>query len=502
MRSFGRSLRHCARSGADLVRRVAAHLGLARDPPERDLARPDPDRDGADEVARLQRVVARLEGDLAAMRMQDPQTGLPNRTSLLREIRQRLDGTGGWDAFWVVAARFWQLEQLSHSLGGQAASAVMKEASARLRASVGPGASIARIGERELGLLLPASEPLTAAEIGRRLLAVIEDRFEVAGQGVYLHAVLGLANSSDAREEASDLLDKAALAADEALARDEKCVAFREETQEKVTTQLQLEADLQKALENGEFRLHFQPIVSALEGNIVGFEALLRWLHASGSMIPPDQFIPIAESAGYMAGIRDWVFKTGIEQSRRLRTVLADPVYLTMNLTPRDLNPEFCSAILNLVDEAGLAPEGIGVEITETAVVRDFRLAAQLIEQLSERGVRVLLDDFGTGYSSLSYLRQLPLHGVKIDRSFVHRMAFDARDFGLVRSIVSLVHYLGMECVAEGIETQEQLELIAMIDCNYWQGNLFSEPVPASAAEALARRRAPLVSAGSDLPGG
>jgi EAL domain-containing protein (putative c-di-GMP-specific phosphodiesterase class I) len=190
---------------------------------------------------------------------------------------------------------------------------------------------------------------------------------------------------------------------------------------------------------------------------------------------------------GQMARISDWVLRQGIAHGQQFARLRAEPIYITINLTPRDLNRELCNRLFGLLDAAGLPPQCVRIEITETAVVRDFRIAARLIAELNERGVRVLLDDFGTGYSSLSYLRDLPFHGVKIDKSFIHRMTTEARDFGLVKSIVGLVHYLGMECVAEGIETQEQLDLVAMMNCNYWQGYLYSKPLPASEIEPLIR---------------
>jgi EAL domain-containing protein (putative c-di-GMP-specific phosphodiesterase class I) len=262
---------------------------------------------------------------------------------------------------------------------------------------------------------------------------------------------------------------------------------FRPGAKEERISVLQLEADLQAAIDAEDLRLYFQPIVSVVEGNVVGFESLLRWQHPTESWIGPDRFIPLAENMGQMARISSWVLRQGVAHSKQFAHLRQDPLYVTVNLTPRDLNREVCNQLFALLESSGLPPECIRVEVTETAVVRDFRIAARLIAELNERGVRVLLDDFGTGYSSLSYLRDLPFHAVKIDRSFIQRMTTEARDFGLVRSIVGLVHYLGMECIAEGIETQEQLDLVAMTDCNYWQGYFFSPPVPASQVEPLVR---------------
>jgi predicted signal transduction protein with EAL and GGDEF domain len=437
------------------------------------------------EILRLEETRARLETNLVTMRTRDSLTGLPSRDAFVDALDDRLgegyDGVG----FWVGVVRLSQFERLSHSLGASAAADLMVQVSARIEAVYGAAASISRVGDQEIGFQISHEDAHDAAVAGAKLLRLIEDRFTVGKQGIYLHAVIGLAEVRKGARGGSELLDQAGLAADEAIANGEKWVAFRVERHEEVIGLMQLEADLQGAVRNDEFRLYYQPVVSVMEHGIVGIEALIRWFHPSGTVILPERFIPIAESKGDMATISEWVFRTGIDQIKRWQSLFDTPFYISMNLTPRDLNADFCETIFRLIDAAGISPDQVGVEITETAVVRDFKHAAQLIGRLSEHGVRVLLDDFGTGYSSLSYLRELPFNYVKIDKSFVHRMAFDSRDFGMVRSIISLVQYLEMECVAEGIETQEQRDLIAMIDCDYWQGNLFSKAVPATEIEEL-----------------
>jgi EAL domain-containing protein (putative c-di-GMP-specific phosphodiesterase class I) len=478
----------------ETARRRKEELGLLR----RQL------QDKNAEVDELETSRAELEGQLVTSLTLHLPTGLPNRTNFIEQLKQRLSGNDAKSraGIWIVAVRLWQLEQLSHSLGASAAHELMKQAAARLQAVVGTYAQIARIGDRELGLFISKRAESDLNAVGAALLDAIEDRFSVCGQSIYLHAVLGIAAGSEVVDRIAESLDKASLAADEAIAKGEPWIVAREEAQEERMSMLQLEADLHKAIDGNEFRLHFQPIVSVSEGSIAGFEALLRWQHSSGSMINPDRFIPLAESLGQMPRISEWVLREGVGRAKQWLDLTTRPLYLSMNLTPRDLNPEFCTAILHFIEAAHVPAECVRVEVTETAVVRDFQFAARLIGELSERGVRVLLDDFGTGYSSLSYLREMPFHGVKVDKSFVHRMVLEARDFGLVRSIVSLVHYLEMECVAEGIETQEQLDLITMIDCDYWQGNLFSKPVPSSSVEALLQRHAPAVTGGFKVLGG
>lgn len=448
-------------------------------------------REKETEISRHAAARTRLEQQLKLMRTRDPGTGLPNRSAFAENLQRRLDSLErSRDPLWLAVVRLWQFDQLRDSLGESIATELMREVASRITRAFGTHVELSRIGDKEFGLIIPSSASLTAGGTASRLIGIIEDQFKIGTQGVYLHAVVGLATSETGIDDASELIDSAGLAADDAIARGEKWVSFREERQEEVVSRLQLDADLQLAVSNGEFLLYFQPVVDVATRSIVGFEALLRWAHPSGSLILPDQFIPVAEGNGIMAQISEWVFRTGIKQIGAWRDLLRPGMYVSMNLTPRDLNPAFCAEVVGMVEEAGIAPEHVGVEITETAVVRDFKQAAVLIRELSDRGIRVLLDDFGTGYSSMSYLRDLPFNCVKIDKSFIHRMAIESRDFGLVRSIVGLVQYLEMECIAEGVESREQLDLIAMIDCNYWQGNLFSRPAPPNEIEELLRQHA------------
>lgn len=439
------------------------------------------------ELSNLLRSRSQLETQLVNSLTVDLHTGLPNRTSFVEHTqsqlaKSRLKSSGG---ILLATLQFAKLEELNNSMGASVAEAVMSQAADRVQRNLGSSSYLARTGEKELAICLPLSEVEDQSEFAGTLLESVQDRFTVGKRVVYLPACVGIATSPDGYEHGPELLTKASLAANAAVADGQRWSAFRLEAKEQRISLLQLEGDLQSAIDNRELRMHFQPIVSVNEGTVVGFESLLRWRHPTESWIGPDKFIPLAESMGQMHRITEWVLQQGIAHSRQWLPLREIPIYVTVNLTPRDLSRELCTHLFDSLAATHLPPECIRVEITETAVVRDFRIAARLISELNERGVRVLLDDFGTGYSSLSYLRDLPFHAVKIDKSFIHKMTTQARDFGLVRSIVSLVHYLGMECVAEGIETQEQLDLVSMMDCNYWQGYLFSRPVPASEVEAL-----------------
>lgn len=428
---------------------------------------------------------ARLEGQLASSMSIDLETGLANRASFVANVQMELarcrrEANGG---LIVAVVQFFKLESLSQSMGTAAAQEVIGQAIDRLQPFISMECRLGRIGEKELALSMPANAT-DPGDVADRLLAALGDGFSVGKRSVYSPAAVGFAVTDDGYEHGPDFVTRASLAATTAMEAGERWSVFVQETREERISLLQLEADLQSAIDHDDLLLYFQPIVSISTGGVVGFESLLRWRHPTESWIGPDRFIPLAESMGQMARISQWVLKKAVQSAAqwvRLRDV---PVYVSVNLTPRDLSRETCNLLFELLDSAGLPPECIRIEITETALVRDFNLAARLIAELNERGVRVLLDDFGTGYSSLSYLKDLPFHTVKIDRSFIERMTTEARDFGLVRSIVGLVHYLGMECVAEGIETQEQLDLVGMADCDCGQGYYFSRPV---APESVAR---------------
>ena len=439
-----------------------------------------------DELAALVETHSKLETRLTSSLTIDIATGLQNRKSFIDQLQERLKTTRltSAGALIVLVVRFRQLHEISHSMGSTFGDRLLTQAAERLTRASNSDCFLARVSENELALILDGSEE-EPGDISERLLSVLDERFDIGPRALFSPACIGFAASPDGYEYPEEFLSKASLAADAALEDQKRWSAFRLETKEKRIDMLRLEADVQTAIRQEEFQLHFQPILSVAEGSVVGFEVLLRWHHASGSWIGPERFIPLAEEIGQMGRLSEWVTRKTIAQGRHWLDALQQPIYLTLNLTPRDLSREFCDRLFDEISAAGLPPERLRVEVTESAVVKDFRVAARLISELNERGIRVLLDDFGTGYSSLSYLRDLPFSAVKIDKSFIRKMTSEARDFGLVRSIVSLVHYLGMECVAEGIETQEQLDLIEIANCNYWQGFLFSAAVPADRVPEL-----------------
>jgi EAL domain-containing protein (putative c-di-GMP-specific phosphodiesterase class I) len=252
---------------------------------------------------------------------------------------------------------------------------------------------------------------------------------------------------------------------------------------------LQLETDLRRAMDRQEFFLHYQPMVSLITGKLCGFEALVRWRHPERGIIPPADFIPVAEETGLIVPIGQWVLREACSQLRRwqLHAVSNEPLSMSVNLSSKQFaHPGLLEQIIQILVMTGLDPRALKLEITESVVMENVEAAAGMLERLRALGVELSIDDFGTGYSSLSYLHRLPIDTLKIDRSFVGRIE-ESDNKEIVRTIVTLARTLGKGVVAEGVETREQLSLLRELNCDSAQGYLFSRPVNPDAALDLIR---------------
>jgi Amt family ammonium transporter len=249
-----------------------------------------------------------------------------------------------------------------------------------------------------------------------------------------------------------------------------------------------LEHDLRRAIERSELRLHYQPLVSLGTGEVVGMEALLRWEHPTRGLIPPLSFIPLAEETGLILPIGRWVIETACHRLRdwQRRLPAAAGLSISVNLSARQFAESgLIGTIAGILDHAGLDPACLELEITESVVMDQSEASVERLQGLRALGVQLALDDFGTGYSSLSYLRRLPLDTIKVDRSFVSGLGTDPADTPIVQAVISLAHGLGIDVVAEGIETAAQATSLQELDCDRGQGYLFSRPLPEAAMEAL-----------------
>jgi EAL domain-containing protein (putative c-di-GMP-specific phosphodiesterase class I) len=346
------------------------------------------------------------------------------------------------------------------------------------------------LGGDEFAILLDGLEDWTiATSVAERVQNELLKPFSLNGHEVYTTASIGIRLSADGRDDAENMLRDADTAMyrakDNGKARHE---LFHSTMHTRAVALLKLETDLRRAIEREEFCVHYQPIISLENEVLVGFEALARWNHPERGLVPPDEFIPLAEETGLITEIGAWVLRESCSQLRKWQTALGrEALTMSVNLSGKQLTQtDLIQQIQTILQETDLNPTWLRLEITESVVMENAELATNTLLQLRKLGVHLSIDDFGTGYSSLSYLHRFPVNTLKIDRSFIGRMAKGDENSEIVRTICTLANNLGMEVVAEGVETREQLELLRSLHCEYGQGYLFSKPVDAQAATVLA----------------
>ena len=268
---------------------------------------------------------------------------------------------------------------------------------------------------------------------------------------------------------------------------------------QKVLQRLDIENSLRRAIEREEFVLFYQPQVDIKTGKIVGLEALLRWYHPDYGLVPPMEFIPIAEESGLIVAIGEWVLKTACIQNKKWLDMGMEPQLISVNLSARQFQQHNVVEVIDRIRcDSGLAPELLALEITESTAMKDLSFTIDVLSQLRKKGIRVSLDDFGTGYSSLNYLRQLPIDTLKIDKSFVRDITANSKEEAIAKTVISLAHKLNLTVVAEGVETWEQLLFLKKEGCDKVQGYLFSKPLPAEDIEKILRSKDGFILEGKD----
>ena len=435
----------------------------------------------------LGRVVERdrARQDVAHHAMHDALTGLPNRVLLLDRLRSAL--ARGQRSACQVAVLFIDLDRfksINDADGHKAGDAVLMETAQRLDGVLRPGDTIARLGGDEFVVLCEdIDDERMAMEIAERFqLQLLRPYTGPHGQEHLVSASIGIALSGDAVGPEALLAD-----ADAAMYRAKKRGGgrhelFNEEMRDLLLSRIRIERDLTRALSNNELRLHYQPVVSLTGEAVTGVEALIRWEDPAHGLRSPAEFIPVAEETALILRLGEWVLHAACRQAASWRAELADdaPLPVNVNLAARQVGDEqLCPTGAAAREQSGLDPADLALEVTETALVDDSEVPARNLERLREMGVRVLLDDFGTGYSSLSYLQRFPIDVLKIDRSFIARLGQEDSAEAIVGAIVGMGHALGIQVVAEGIETRTQAGQAADLGCDYGQGFLFARPTPA-----------------------
>jgi EAL domain-containing protein (putative c-di-GMP-specific phosphodiesterase class I)/GGDEF domain-containing protein len=378
----------------------------------------------------------------------------------------------------VLAIGFEQLPQITSSFGAEFASRVLVVAAERVEFVLPSKDLLYRIGDSQLAVVVPSNESLNASKLADLIIKEIEAPIAMDSHTFMLHPSSGY-------EYVEALLDHANTALS-AVPRDTPtryCV-FDSATAKESVSRLQLEVDLNRAFDERQFVLEYEPIVMPVTNAVAGFEALIRWDHPTEGRIYPSRFVEIAVQAGMSNRLNHWVMRETARQASLWYRAGYRDIFVNFNLSAEAfLKNNLEHELGEILAEFELPGHYLAVELTESTLIQDLRSAARTLQRLNELGIRAWLDDFGTGYSSLSYLRQLPLKGVKIDRSFVERTVQDSRDFGFVKSLIDLISYLGMQSIAEGIETQGQYELLSMTTCDLYQGYHFARSMTAEAAE-------------------
>jgi diguanylate cyclase (GGDEF)-like protein len=438
------------------------------------------------------RLMAELGGDIAFaldaigkqerldyLAYYDALTGLANRTLIAERLSQAIDNaTQDGTRVAVFVYDIDRFHAVNDTLGRHVGDALLRQAAMRVAQAAGGGGHSGRLGADHFVVVLTGIRHVhqVADALRLRLGDCFSEPFAAGETALRVSATIGVATYPDDGMRAEDLLRNAEAAADRAKASGDRHLFYAAEMSSRISGSLLLENRLRSAIVNGELALHYQPKVGTRERRIVGLEALLRWNSADEGWVPAGRFVPMLEETGLIVQVGAWILERAVRDERALRERFGTAPRIAVNVSTRQLRrPDFVSVVRAAL---GSGPPGIDLEIVESGAVDDFDRTRAKLEEIRRLGVGVAIDDFGTGYSSLGYLARLPVHALKIDRSFVSVMLADAGAMTLVQAIVSLAHALGLEVVAEGVETEPQAAALAALDCDQLQGYLTGRPVP------------------------
>ncbi len=435
---------------------------------------------------------ARAEQRIRYQAFHDSLTGLPNRNLLNECLSEALDR--GQDNTRKLAVMFLDLDRfktindtLGHAIGDQ----LLQGVATRLKASLSEKDIIARWGGDEFTIILPeVSSVVAASKIAEEIIQTLKPVFSIENHHLHISTSIGIALSPQDGDDGETLIKHADSALYRAKEKGRNTYEVYTPAFDILASELlDLENRLHRALERDEFMINYQPKVNIKTGEIKGMEALVRWNHPELGLVSPSKFIPIAEDTGLIMPIGEWVLKTACAQNQAWIASGLSAIPVAVNLSLRQFQqPDLVEKIAEVLFQTGLEAQYLTLEITETVAMLDVDFTRQLLRDLKNMGVNIALDDFGTGYSSLSYLKQFPLHTLKIDRSFVKDLALEPADIAIARAVIALGHGLHLNVVAEGVETQEQLDCLRMLDCEEIQGYLFSRPLSPEDATQLLQR--------------
>ena len=427
----------------------------------------------------------------------DSLTNLPNRALFMEHLIMAIKrGKRRKNYFFaVIYLDIDRFKLINDSLGHNVGDKLLVEFANRIQDSLRDIDSLARFGGDEFVILLEDIEDENyAVGVAERLQKSLKSPFEIKGNDIYAPASFGIVLNTKMYDDPEIIIRDADAAMYHAKEKGRSQFKIFDKTlHEKALNLLHIETDLRKAIANKEFDLYYQPIVSLDNISILGFEALIRWNHPTQGLVYPDSFIPVAEETGLIIPIGRWVLKKACRDLRRWDEQVKSklPLFMSVNISSKQfLRPSLIDDIKEILDETGLPPEQLKLEITETALMEDVHETIPLIKRMKDLGVQIVIDDFGTGYSSMSYLQQLPIDTLKVDQSFISRIESNNNDENknIVETIVSLAHKLGLKVVAEGVETDKQHSVLSQMNCQMAQGYLFSRPLKKEKMDELIKK--------------
>ncbi len=445
--------------------------------------------DMAEELRREAEERSRAEYQLLRLANYDPLTALPNRTLFLDRLEQALvQARRTGRRVVLLFADLDRFKPINDSLGHQVGDQVLRRVAERMLRCVRDTNTVARLSGDEFTILIEDDDDLPGAiEVAEKILETVAKPMLVFDTELKLTCSIGITVYPNDADDVNGLLQNADIAMFRAKKRGRNNYQFfTADMHANAMARLSREVALRKALQRGELALHYQPLFDADDGSLLGAEALARWYSHEFGLIPPAEFIPLAEETGLIVPIGEWVLREACEQAVRWRARAGDHFYMSVNLSVRQLAvADLASTIDQILAETGLPPEALLLEITETVAMSNPDANLRLLQELKEMGIRLALDDFGTGNSSLGYLKRFPIDVVKLDQSFVRDVAINQQDAAVARATIGLAGSLGINVVAEGVETEAQLKWLHAERCRSIQGYFFSHPLPADEYELL-----------------
>ncbi len=437
----------------------------------------------------------RTQHEIVRTALHDGLTQLPNRHQFIDRLEQ-IGHRSMRDPNLTYAVMSFNIDRfkgINESLGHTAGDNVLVAVTQRLSQLVPDGAVLARLGSDEFAMLLvETGEPATILEIADAIHTAMEAPFQVRDQEVFLSISIGIATNSSDRDKPADVMRNADLAMHRAKAAGKsRTEIYQQDLHAKASSLLRLENDLRRAVDREELSLYYQPIVCMRTGRLIGFEALARWFHKERGMIPPNEFIPISEATGIVGGLGRWALDTACKQLAEWQKRFPNFKDLTVAVNISGVHfmrDDLFRDTSQALERSGLEGKSLKLELTESAIMENAELTAQVLSEIKTLNVDLALDDFGTGYSSLSYLNRFPIDILKIDHSFVRGMESNSENAKIVNVIAMLAKTLGLDLVAEGVETPRQAALIKTLGCDFAQGYLFSRPLPVDGIEELLER--------------